>query len=366
MTEQTSPLAFSTRLLKSADKKTGQQIFAEKDTPTLGKYYTTLNFYDYQRENPFQAGSEANEQISNASIVLPLPIQLYDRTSSAYSQQNLGVIGDLVNAFGSTEQDLMSQEFATSSFLRAVGGTSQLIDNFLSSKFLSGKIFRQANVTSLPIDTSAITTTIEQAIGGIANPNPVVKFQGPQLRSFNYTWYLSPKSQAESVNLQKILRTLRKASLAGKSRSSASLLTIPKLVQMNFYPWDRGGESAQWGWTDDSLIRMKRCHISNVSVNFNPANVPAFFWDHNPVIVEVSIELLEVEYLFEEDWQINKDGSFGAEGVGRFIDSISEAFGLFQGIEDGVDSPTEEVAAEENTIFEDIFGIFKLKRPEAE
>jgi hypothetical protein len=279
----------------------------------VGKYFTTISTYVYKRENPYTTGPDSNAEILDAKILLPLPIQLYDRTSSAYSQQNLGVLGDILNE--SMVSGKVSAEFIESASLRALGTLASIGSRSLPP-ILSGLI-----------DPAAVTTIAEQSSGLIANPNPVVKFTGPQLRSFNYTWYLAPKSEAESAAVNKIIKTLKAVSLPGKQGFSSTLLTIPKLIQMNFYPWDSEDSKAnKWGWGQNSLIKMKRCHITNASVNYNPANVPAFFYDGNPVIIELSIELLEVEYFTEEDWldlgydrQLNVNPLL--EGVGDLISS---------------------------------------------
>lgn len=256
----------------------------------LGKYHTSLQIFEYARENPFTAGPESTKEIANSIIKLPLPIQLYDRTSSAFSQQNMGVIGDLVN-------EGINSESATAGGLRLL--ETALPASLSAIGSLGGQFgMRLAN----SIDTRAITTTIEQAFGYTPNPNPVVKFSGPQLRSFNFSWYLAPKNDKESQNIKNIIDKLKGCSLPAKTNGSVALLKMPKLVQVNFYPWDKKSQGNKWGWNEDSIIKMKRCHISNVSVNYNPANVPAFFKTERPVIIELSIELLEVEYLFEEDW----------------------------------------------------------------
>lgn len=266
----------------------------------LGKYYTTLSLYEYHRENPFFDGSGANDLVTSEIINLPLPIQLYDRTSSSFSQQNMGVIGDLVNldAVGGLAA-------APLRMLETLGpGAMGALTNVLSQRLggfgtLAGNLTR---VVGNNVDVSAISTAVQQLIGVTPNPNPVVKFNGPTLRNFNYTWYLAPKNTKESQNIKRIIEMLKGAGLPSRSLGSNALLGIPKLAQMNFYPWDNGGAADKWGWTSESLIKMKRCHISNVSANYNPANVPSFFYDNRPVIIELSIELQEVEYMFQEEW----------------------------------------------------------------
>lgn len=291
----------------------------EPDGPEglTGKYYCALRLFDYKRPTPFGNSFEPTSDIIN----LPLPIQLYDMSASSFAGQDLGLIGEVFN------ESLASG--LASAGLRTVLNAPQLATAGLSAVSKSGipilKDFANAllgisNAASkgLGIRADAITTGIEQTIGAIPNPNPTVRFTGPVLRDFSFTWYLNAKNETESMKFKEIISKLKSASLPKNEYSGVSgILSYPKLAQINFYPWDNDanpstpaeGQKAglnKWGWTEKSIIRIKRCFISQVSVNYNPANVPSFFYDNSPVVIELTITLKEIEYLTGNEWDYGK------------------------------------------------------------
>ena len=158
-------------------------------------------------------------------------------------------------------------------------------------------------------DPSAFSSAVQQTLGAVPNPNPSVRFSGPILREAGFTWYFNPKNQEESAKINTIIKKLKAASLPKNTSSGVSgILSYPKLAQINFYPWDSQGansavsEANKWGWTKKSIIRLKRCFISQVNINYNPANVPSFFYDNSPVVIEVTISMKEIEYLTSNEW----------------------------------------------------------------
>ena len=270
-----------------------------------GKYYCTLRLFDYKRPKPFETAFEKATKEFN----LPLPTQLYDFTSSSFSSQDMGLVGDILD----------NQGFGNI----AAGGAFRLLSNSAEvtssvvSRFIPDSITQKlSNVFGAIKDVSRgagfdvrnISTAIEQSLGAVANPNPSVKFNGPVLRDMNFTWYFNPKNETESKKIESIIKYLKSASLPSRALTgSVGILNYPKIAQINFYPWDESTTNKnKWGWGDKSIIRMKRCFISNVSVNYNPANIPAFFYNDSPVIIELSVGLKEIEYFFSGEW--NEEG----------------------------------------------------------
>ena len=45
--------------------------------------------------------------------------------------------------------------------------------------------------------------------GKIINPNMELIFNSPQLRDFSFTWKMSPRSEAESIVIKKIIRMFK-------------------------------------------------------------------------------------------------------------------------------------------------------------
>jgi hypothetical protein len=291
---------------------------------TGAKYYTTLRLFKYESPEPFRNSRETPTHTIN----LPLPIHLYDNSHTNFAAQDMGVVGDILNGVVNSVPSLAYRlETSAPQIVASALNSSSILGGMLSKKFgidpnLMGpptpSQMRYSNVTnalsaamSLPGASqipAQLTTAIEQDYGAVSNPNPTIKFIGPALRDFSFTWYFNPKNQRESMNVKKIIQTIKKASLPTYSTGVISgIMNYPNLCQMNFYPWDQPLESSgrttnRWGWTENSIIRMKRCFIQSMNVNYNPANVPAFYKDTSPVVYELSLQMKEIEYVTGETW----------------------------------------------------------------
>ena len=154
------------------------------------------------------------------------------------------------------------------------------------------------------------------------NPNETITFDGPSLRSFQLTWTFNPRNASESAGLTAFIKTVKAASLPTNVVSgSTAILGYPDLAQLNFYPWDSSGNT-QWGWGDNSIIKIKRCFMEGVSINYAPSNIPSFFSGTNqPVAIEVTISFKETEYMLSNDW----GGTLGTEDTSTYLSQLANA-----------------------------------------
>lgn len=317
------------------------------------KYYCSIRLYEYRRPRPFDNVQDAVK----STITLPLPTQLMDISASGFSNIDMGVVGDALSTFRGegTAEDISSTVSRTGietakiePVLRAIGnlGTAGTYRAAVIApaiaKSLSANLGKLGQMAGNMLPAEQLSTAIEQSFGAIPNPNPAVRFNGPVLRDMNLTWYFSPKNEQESNDLSLVIQTLKNASLpsyaAPLGASISGILKYPKLVQLNFYPWDLQADSIapanRWGWTENSIIKMKRCFMSSVNVNYNPGTVPSFFANqkNSPVICELSIQFKEIEYLTAESWGSKTDmedlpaSATSYEGIGKKIPRTAVPF----------------------------------------
>lgn len=269
----------------------------------VGPYYCMLRLSDYVRPSPFGDLKRENTW----SLVLPIPTELREESPTDWSTPNMMSVGDL--------QNLDFAGGAQAAVLRNTGELAAAAGSMAGSAFLPQSMQKSGAMESLNqglgnlFPAENITTAVQQYFGVAPNPNQTVAFQGPQLRSFNFTWTFNPRNKDESRRYQKILNKLRSRSLPTlTSGDSTAVLRYPSIVQMNFYPWDSMGQSIpgsspRYGWTSESIIKMKTCVISNVNVNYAPGNIPAFFEGTRlPTIIQLSISLREIEYMLGNDY----------------------------------------------------------------
>lgn len=275
----------------------------------LGKYYCRIMVGNYKRPNAFENGT----WVPHTAFHLPLPDALNDETSVKYSGTDLETVGDFINgnvgsgtlgigvrSVGTSVSKLISAVAGSGAgaIVEGLGGTSALGD-------VIGGAVAEGAANAFPAGN--IQTAFEQTIGMAPNPNPSVAFQGPNLREFTLSWTFFPTNKTESDNVFKIIKTLKRSSLPNNAiNGSAAILGYPDMVQLNFFPWDSGG-TGPWCWnTENSIIRIKKCVMGSVNVDYNPSNIPGFFADGSaPVAIRLSIGFSEIEYLLSDDWGTN-------------------------------------------------------------
>jgi hypothetical protein len=278
----------------------------------LGKYYVRLRIGEYKRPTPFSI-SEFN---ALETIYLPLPTELKDSTAVGYnSNDNLESVGDLFNGDLVTGLGALGLRNIGSVINDTVKTAAQAA--LTVSKFAGGKLAEAAEKSIDQVANPAqLTSAIQQSAGMAPNPNPSVTFTGPNLSEFNLSWTIYPKSASESEGLLKVIKILKRSALPENTISGASaILNYPRMVQINYFPWDSGGEGS-WGWTKNSIIKHKKCVMTRVDVSYTPGGAPGFFHETNgPVAATILISFQEIEYMLSKDWE-------GGDGLG-FDDIIS-------------------------------------------
>lgn len=265
------------------------------------KYYCTLSLLEYKRPTPFMKGDLDPSKLYR----LPLPRELRDDTRVNISgPTDLNLVGDLLNnglpGIGST---------IGAEALRQVGqlgaGQATSLAGRVAGALGADDTQRQAIETNMgtALNADALGSALQQNLGVAPNPNPAISFRGPELRTLNLSWVFMAANRQEAANIRKMIRELKAAALPESSNGGASILSYPKLAQLNFYPWDSSG-SGRWGWGPDSIIKMKCAFMASVNVEYNSGVAPAFFHDgeNEPVMVGLNIDFREVEYFLSHDY----------------------------------------------------------------
>lgn len=269
----------------------------------LDTYHVKLSVGEYLRPRPF----EKSKWEKKYSIILPLPSELRDGTSVSYTQQDQEFVADVLN--GDIGSGAMGQVLRNTG--QAIGA-------------LTG------GVTNEMLPPERVTSAIQQLFGTAPNPNPAVMFQGPNLRRFGFNWLLQPRNKTESDKISRIVKKLKASALPRNIvADSAALLKYPHLCQLNFFPWDTQYAGNDWGWGDKSIIKIKKCFMTNVDVDYTPGNLPAFYeGTHAPAVARLSIEFQEIEYMLSNDWDESAVGKSGSLEV--FQSALGETGGFLK------------------------------------
>jgi hypothetical protein len=246
--------------------------------------YIAIQFQKYERRSIF------SQPFLNATggIRLPLPNQLAEMQSVTYdpaASSNPAVGAGI-------EQGLSSGQGAGGAF----GGIAAGAMNAANIKL------QQATAGVATALTGANPAEILQ-LGGLAqNPFLTVLFKQPEFKKHTFGWKLAPNNAQESNTIKDIINSFKANMLPAMSpNAGGTLLTYPNIAIISLYP------------DETFLYKFKPCVIESMNINYAVGGQPSFFKGTNaPTLVEITINLLEIEYWLKEDIEDNSFRSGGS------------------------------------------------------
>ena len=134
--------------------------------------------------------------------------------------------------------------------------------------------------------------------GQIFNPNMELLFNGPTLRSFSFSFKMTPRSPSEAQECKNIIRSF-KSNMAPKTKNTGSVggsgvfLKTPNVFELQY---KKGGREHPF------LHRFKQCFLTNVSVNYTGEGVYTTYDDATPVSMQIDLSFKELEPIYDVDY----------------------------------------------------------------
>ncbi len=250
------------------------------------------------------------------TILLQIPSQVQDGNSASYGDSRMNGV---VAAAAQGAQSLMTgvkfdnmQESLTKvggelkanvdKTLGNLGGGAGIQD--IATKFLTSKA-----VGALGGNVS-VNQLLARESGEIFNPNMELLFNGPTLRSFRFSFKMTPRSSAEAEQIKLIIRSFKRnmapktGESSGKSGSRGNFfLKSPNIFELRY----RSGNQDH-----PFLHKFKQCFLTDVSVNYTGEGVYATYEDATPVSMILDLSFKELEPVYDVDY----DSEQGQGGVG--------------------------------------------------
>ena len=272
--------------------------------------------------------SSSNQRASTSlgSVVLYLPA---DALKTSYSQTfgdaDLGAIGaatasidetaaaGVVNQIdrtlrnvgaGRTDSAIASLSGALAEFKRGAGGVS--VGNALAQATVNEALNRPG--------VGPIKDALFRKAGRIINPHKAVIYQGPGgFRIFNYSFVMSPESQAEAETIAKIVHYFKYYMHPGIPSSDPSKANINSSVTLS-YPEEfkitaRVKNVSGAGTTGEPmsarvkpLFKIDHCFLESLSVDYSTSGGPVFIVDGitAPATTSLTLQFKETVLMTKE------------------------------------------------------------------
>ena len=269
---------------------------------TAGNNFVNQNVYSAQN---IAGGVNKNKVLGEGGIImLPMPSNIEDSNSVSYDGDTLnGIVAAGLNAYDTMTGDIVTQnqnnggQIDIAGTLEKMGGNlvkgakgffEQVGDKELILKALSAQALNVfgANVS--------INSLLARSGGKILNPNMELLFNNVTLRTFRFTFKMTPRDENEATAIKSIIRSLKKNMAAKRvGENNGLFLKTPNIFELTYM---KGNKKHPF------LNRFKPCALSDMSVNYTGDNVYATYGDGTPVSMILNLTFKELVPVYEDDY----------------------------------------------------------------
>jgi len=132
--------------------------------------------------------------------------------------------------------------------------------------------------------------------GAVINPNLELLFNGPKLRTFNFSFKLTPRSAKEAIMVRKIIKFFKKNMAAQRSASNLFLLS-PNVFKLKYISGFDGKQNPY-------MNKIKPCALSAFNVNYTPDGSYMTYNDpNNPSMTsyDIGLSFSEIEPIYADE-----------------------------------------------------------------
>ena len=247
----------------------------------------------------FEEGGQASQRKMDTlgSVILPIPPTLADSNAVAWNQHGMNSMQmrGAQAAFGV----MGSENFATGMAAEA----NKILEDAKKSSSDLAVAARTALVGQIPGINASTDQLLARGQGKILNPNMELLFNGPQLRSFTYTFRLTARSEPETKIIRQIIRFFKQGMAVKKSPGAALFLESPNVFDASFHS----------GYNNDHpfLYKMKRSALTTFNVNYVPDGTYMTLPNKSMTAYEISLTLQELDPIYEDDYDGADDSTIG-------------------------------------------------------
>jgi len=240
-------------------------------------FYCRLSMRAYQRPRP---GASVTQNLAGV-IRLPMPTQLTDDYNIRVNETKFGLLGNINNYQDTLAAGKTAAEAATKE-LNSGGSINSLV----------GSIALQAAATLPGLSDTLPGQLAQQQAGMVRNPHLSTVFEGVNLKTYSFTWRLSPSSQEEASLINSMITSI-KAYMHPKIIGGGFALEYPYLANLDFEVGDV---------SFSQLPKVRDSFITKLDVNTSGGGSLAFFRDGNPVSIEMTLGFQEIDILTRDDF----------------------------------------------------------------
>ncbi len=272
----------------------------------------TLTATDTTNKNPYstldiaKSVNKAKVLSEYGVIALPMPSNIQDSNAVSYESgemnelaaAGLEIVGSAMNTNLFTPNLGKDMTRKIEEISDKIGG---LVKDENTLKLIKQSLAVQAvNVFGANVSLNSLLARSE---GKILNPNMELLFNNVTLRTFRFSFKMTPRDENEATSIKSIIRTLKR-NMAAKNKSGIFLET-PNIFELQYKKGNR---------PHPFLNLFQPCALSDMSVNYTGENVYATYADGTPISMIMTLTFKELFPIYQEDYGKYNDKTQTWEG----------------------------------------------------
>ena len=250
-----------------------------------------------------QGGLTNKSLVNKGTILLQIPSQVEDGNSVSYGNSKLNNLAGAALGAGVDIMRNMGNALGEGDFRGAIDKGGEALETGLKAANVdvdTATDLLTKSAAAAIVGTFGGNVTINQLLqresGQIFNPNMELLFNGPTLRTFRFSFKMTPRSPEEAQQCKLIIRSF-KMNMAPKvtnGRGGSSLfLNTPNVFELRYRSGIRN---------HPFLHRFKQCFLTDISVNYTGEGVYATYENREPVSMIMDLTFKELEPIYDQDY----------------------------------------------------------------
>ena len=153
---------------------------------------------------------------------------------------------------------------------------------------------------------------LSRTAGAAINNNLELLFQGPTLRSFSFSFRLTPRSKTETETIRRIIKSF-KINMAPEASESNLFLLAPRVFDIQYMSTAQEDGATGPLRLHPYMNKLKRCALRDFSVNYSPDGQYMTYKDGGMTAYEIAMTFAELDPVLANDYESVDDET---EGMG--------------------------------------------------
>ena len=233
----------------------------------------------------------------DGSVTLPIVTGIGDRNAVDWKDESLNPIqalaaGAAVSVFEGVKKGGLEQAF------KDLGGAYREAQGQFKENNVGSDMAKAINVY-LAQQAVGAQGLLSRATGAILNPNLEMLFGGPKLRSFGFTFKLSPRDASEASQVRQIIRFFKQG-MSVKTSSSNVFIQAPNVFDIQYQTFNTDGNLID----HPSINFIKTCALTSCDVQYTPDGTYMTYEDPYRTLTsyQLTLNFGELDPIFDDDY----------------------------------------------------------------